>query len=462
MRILLVVYDNGSYVHWFPEGFGYISAVLQQAGHDVVIYNQDVHHWPDEHLTEYLDQNHFDIVGVSVVGGYYQYRRLLGLSNAINRSGQRPFYVIGGHGPSPEPEFFLQKTQADAVVIGEGEETILDLLDAVSGYKSFADVLGIAYREGQEVTVNPRRPLIEDLDSIPFPAYELFPMQYYRLLRQPHAGPTDFVVPVLAGRGCKFNCNFCYRMDEGLRLRSPENVIEQIRFLQKEYGVTYVAFSGELLMASKEQTMTLCEAMIKADLGIKWDCDGRLNYATPEVMRIMKQAGCVYVNFGIEAMDDEMLRTMKKGLTVKMVIDGIKATLEAGISPGYNIIFGNIGETREILNKGVEFLLQYDNCAELRTVRPVTPYPGCPLYYYAIEQGLLKDCEDFYENKHLNSDLLAVNFTDMTDEEVYQALLEANIKLIDNYFATQARRVKAQAQHLYLHRDVTFRGFRQL
>ena len=176
MRILLVVYDNGSYVHWFPEGFGYIAAVLQQAGHDVVIYNQDVHHWPNEHLAEYLNQNRFDVVGVSVVGGYYQYRRLLGLSNAINQSQQRPFYVIGGHGPSPEPEYFLQKTQADAVVIGEGEETILDLLEAVSGNKSFADVLGIAYREGQEITVNPRRPLIEDLDSIPFPAYELFPM----------------------------------------------------------------------------------------------------------------------------------------------------------------------------------------------------------------------------------------------------------------------------------------------
>jgi len=462
MRILLVVYDNDSYVHWFPEGFGYIAAVLERGGYDVEIYNQDMHHWPDERLTDHLDRHRYDVVGISVVGGYYQYRRLLGLSRAINRSKQRPFFVIGGHGPSPEPAYFLRKTGADAVVIGEGEQTVLELLDAVARGGGVENVRGIAYRAGQAVRINPRRPLIADIDSIPFPAYGLFPMHYYRLLRQPHAAPTDFVMPVLAGRGCKFRCNFCYRMDEGLRLRSPENVIEQIRLLQRDYGITYVTFSGELLMASEEQTLRFCEALIRAELGIKWNCDGRLNYAKPHVMRMMKRAGCVYVNFGIEAMDDTVLRTMKKGLNTRMIREGIEATLAAGISPGYNIIFGNIGETVEVLEKDVQFLLEYDVCSQLRTIRPVTPYPGSPLYDYAIEHGLLKDCEDFYENKHVNSDLLAVNFTTLSDDEFHEALFEANCRLIRNYFAKQAERVIDQARRLYLGRDTNFRGFRQL
>ena len=106
-------------------------------------------------------------------------------------------------------------------------------------------------------------------------------------------------------------------------------------------------------------------------------------------------------------------------------------------------------------------MLKYDDGAQMRTIRPVTPYPGSPLYYYAIEKGLLKDCEDFYENKHKNSDLLAINFTDMTDKEFHKSLLEANKKLIHNYFNKKKYDVINQAKKLYLDNDTEFRGFRQ-
>ena len=135
--------------------------------------------------------------------------------------------------------------------------------------------------------------------------------------------------------------------------------------------------------------------------------------------------------------------------------------MAAGISPGFNIIFGNIGENNKTLNKGVEFLLKYDDGAQMRTIRPVTPYPGSPLYYYAIEKGLLKDCEDFYENKHTNSDLAAVNFTDMTDDELHRCLFDANTRLLTNYFQKKLALTLEQARRLYLERDAGFRGFRQ-
>jgi radical SAM superfamily enzyme YgiQ (UPF0313 family) len=175
----------------------------------------------------------------------------------------------------------------------------------------------------------------------------------------------------------------------------------------------------------------------------------------------MKRAGCVFINYGIEAMDNQILKNMNKALTTDIIIRGIEATLAAGISPGLNIIFGNIGENHETLNKGVEFLLKYDDGGQLRTIRPVTPYPGSPLYYYAIENCLLRDCEDFYENKQINSDLVSVNFTDMSDEEFHQALLEANSRLIRNYFRKKMEAVLQQASNLYLERNVSFRGFRQ-
>ncbi|MFQ5456321.1 MAG: B12-binding domain-containing radical SAM protein [Nitrospirota bacterium] len=460
MRILLVVYDNNSYINWFPQGLAYIAAVYKKAGHDVIIYNQDVYHYPEAHLTAYLSKNRFDIIGVSVIAGYYQYRKLLKISDAVNAIPDRPFYIIGGHGPAPEPEFFLKKTGADLVVIGEGEKTALEIIDALESRKKFSEVRGIAYLENGMLIKTEPNSLIKDLDDIPFPEYELFPMDHYTLLRMPHIRNNDLCIPILSGRGCKFKCNFCYRMDTGFRPRSPENIIEEINMLKKDYNVTYISFSDELLMSSVKRTMELCEAFIKAELNIRWCCNGRLNYAEPEVLKIMKRAGCVFINYGIESMDEEALKNMNKALTIKRIISGIENTLNCGISPGYNIIFGNIGETRESLQKGVEFLLKYDDHSQLRTIRPVTPYPGSPLYYYAIEKGLLKGVEDFYENRHLNSDLLAVNFTDMTDEEFHQALFEANKALLTNYYNSILKQTIDTSYDLYFNKNVSFRGFR--
>jgi anaerobic magnesium-protoporphyrin IX monomethyl ester cyclase len=461
MNILLVVYDNGSYIHWLPIGLAHIAAVLKRAGHSVSIYNQDMNHYPEIHLTQYLNENRFDMVGVSIIGGYYQYRKLLKISAAINAAQQRPYYVIGGHGPSPDPDYFLKKTQADAVIIGEGEHTILELLDNLERPEQLDEVLGIAWREGDQIRQNNRRPLIADVDSIPFPAYELFPIEYYRLLRMPHTSNNDMVMPMLSGRGCTFKCNFCYRLDEGFRPRSSEGILEEIRLLQRQYGITHIAFGDELLMSSTKRTEELCEAFLGSGLKFTWNCNGRLNFAKPKLLRLMKQAGCVFINYGIEAMDDQVLKNMNKALTTDMVIKGIEATLGAGISPGFNIIFGNIGESQASLDKGVEFLLKYDDGSQIRTIRPVTPYPGSPLYYYAIEKGLLRDCEDFYENKHVNSDLLSVNFTNMSDDDVHCALLEANSRLIQNYFNKKMKDVIKQAETLYLGHNAEFRGFRQ-
>ncbi len=462
MRILLVVYDNDSYIHWFPLGLSYIAAVLIKNGHEVEIYNQDIHHYPEAHLTEFLDKNKFDVIGASVIAGYYQYKKILSIANAINRSKNRPdCFMIGGHGPTPEPEYFLNKTGADFVIMGEGEETVIELLQVLADKGDLTTVKGIAFRNGTKTIINERRSLIKDIDSIAWPAYGLFPIEIYRLLRMPHMANSEFCMPLLSGRGCTFTCNFCYRMDQGLRPRSAESLVEEIKYLKTEYNISYIAFSDELLMSSQRRTEDICQAFLKAKLNIKWDCNGRLNYANKDILKLMRESGCVFINYGIEAFDDQILRNMNKALTTKQIIRGIENTLAVGISPGFNVIYGNIDENRRTLQQGVDFLLKYDDGFQMRTIRPVTPYPGTPLYYYAIEHGLLKDVEDFYTNKHLNSDLLCINFTELSDDEFYEALTEANVTLLDNYFDKKKISIKEQTENLYTDRDATFRGFRQ-
>jgi radical SAM superfamily enzyme YgiQ (UPF0313 family) len=463
MKVCFVIYDNDSYIHWFPQGIAYLAAVLRNAGHDITIYNQDVYHYPESHLIEYLTNNKFDVVGVGVIGGYYQYRKLLKISDAINKVPDRPRYIIGGHGPSPEPEYFLKKTGADVVVIGEGEVSTPNLLDAFENGKDLHSEKGIAFiDENGEYVITEKQPLVEDLDSIPFPAYDLFPINYYSLLRMPHIKQSDRCLPILSSRGCPYRCNFCYRMDPGYRLRKPEHVVEEMRFLQENYGITYFAFADELTMISPQRIKDLCYAFLDADLDMRWDCNGRLNFAKPEILKLMKEAGCVFINYGIESFDNESLKKMNKNLTVEQITVGIENTLAADISPGFNIIWGNIDEDEKVLEKGVQFLLKYDDHSQMRTIRPVTPYPGSDLFDYAIEKGLLKDVEDFYEHKHTNSDLLAVNFTPLSDDEYYHYLFEANRRLLENYYDHQKQKVTETARQLYLERDGKFRGFRQM
>jgi len=461
MKILLIIYDNNSYIHYFPLGIAYISSVLRNNKYDFNLYFQDVNHFNERHLSEYIKTIHFDVIAIGFIAGYFQFDKLLRISQVINRTQKRPqYYILGGHGPSPEPEYFLKKMEADIIVHGEGEITFIELLNTISDKGDFSKVKGISYKQEDKVLTTPKREVIKDIDSIPWPAYDLFPIEYYRLMRLPHTSNRDFSMPVLSSRGCPFHCTFCYRMDTSYRMRNSEDIVDEVQYLQKNYGITYIDFTDELLMSSKERVYDICETIIRKGISFKWFCNGRLNYASSDVLDLMKKAGCVFINYGIEALDDKVLLNMNKALTTNQIIKGIESTLKSGISPGFNILFGNIGDNKETLEKAVQFLIKYDDGAQLRTIRPVTPYPGSKLFSYAIEKGLLKNCEDFYENKHINSDLLTVNFTDMNDDDFYKSLLEANNALLENYYSKKLNSEKKITKDLYLNKNKEFRGFR--
>jgi radical SAM superfamily enzyme YgiQ (UPF0313 family) len=445
MKILLCVLSNQNYISYLPLGVAYIASVLRNNNHEVTIYSQDIHHYPEEHLTTYLNENKFDVVGVGAISGYFPYRKLLQASEAINRSINRPFFILGGHMPSANPQYFLKKTGTDCVIRGEAFISFVEILNMISRKEEVPNVV-----EGK---------LINDLDYLPFPAYDMFLMEYYRLQRYPHIKNNEFSVSMITGIGCNFRCTFCQRIVPGIRLRSVNSIVEEIKLLKKNYNISYIDFADDLTFASKQRTAELCETFIKNDLNIKWRCEGRLNYVDSDILKLVKKAGCVFINYGIEALDDKVLAGMNKALTVSKIINGVEATLNEGISPGLNVLWGNLYDTPETLKKAVEFLLKYDDGAQVRTIHPVIPFPGTELFETAKEKGLLKDTEDFYEKKHTNSDLLTVNFTELTDEEFYKELYKANFQLLHNYNKNRLYDYEKQLKNIYLTKDVSFRGF---
>jgi radical SAM superfamily enzyme YgiQ (UPF0313 family) len=441
MKILLISYDNDSHVPFFPVNLFYLLGHLNKAGHDVGVFNQDIHHNPDEDLTKILDENPWDIVGIGAVAGYYQYRKLKSLSRAIAKSKNRARfqYVLGGHGPAAEPEFFLNEMAADSVVVGDGEYGFDEIIN-----------------NGASGVVNAKPCTSEPNLAM----YGQFPWHVYRLIRWPTSTRSDFCWPILTSRGCKYACSFCYRMREGYWQRPVDAILDEIRWLQEHFGITHFQFADELLMASEKRTAHVCQAILNADLKIKWDCNGRLNHAKPDLLKLMREAGCEYINYGIESLDQGLLNQMHKGLTVDRIHQGVEDTLAAGCSPGLNFIWGFPGDTVENLEAATQFLLKYDPCDELRTIRPVTPYPGTELYRLAIEQGLLDGPKDFYGLKHINSDLFTVNFMDIDDDVAHLALFEANIRLADNYNKKRFKQVHDNAWKFYRGESADFRGWR--
>ena len=441
-KVLLISSDNDSHIPFFPMNLFYLAGALKKAGHTVGIWLQDIHHGREEALTKILDENPFDVVGLGFVAGYYQYEKGKRIKKAVNNSIRRKeiIYVLGGHGPAGIPEFFYKAMGADSIVIGDGEKVICEIADGKKGII-----------QGEPCTQ----------DEAPLGIYkELFPIMVYRLIRWPTSERKDFCFPILSSRGCKYHCSFCYRMREGFHERNVEAIMEEIKFLHGHFQINHFQFSDELLMSSERRTLEICQAISKLPYRIKWDCNGRLNFAKTEVLREMKNSGCEYVNYGIESLNPQILKGMGKGLSVDQIYQGVEATLQQNLKPGLNLLWGFPEDDAENLRASVKFLLKYDPCHELRTIRPITPYPGTPLYKLAIEKGLLEGPEDFYERKHKNSDLFTVNFMDLPIQDAHEQLFEANLSLYSNYMDKCHDAMYGQMKSLYMGNNIAFRGFR--
>ena len=441
------------------------AAVLKNKGVACEVYCQDIFHYSNDQLIQYLKRRSYDLICVGFLAARFK-ETIIDLCSCINSTKKDAWLVLGGHGPTPIPEYSLEKTGADIVVLGEGEETLLDLLKCKINGENLSKIKGIAFRENDKILINERRKPIQNLDSIPFPEWSLFPMdKYINCLKLFRHEETDKTLGLITSRGCINKCNFCYRMERGIRFRSIKKVVEEILFLNNNYGVNYFLMYDELFAYPKKRIFAFQDELEKNDLKIKYTANARVDVFDEEMAVSLKESGCQFLNFGMESSDQVVLDKMNKNTTVIENIQAAEIVKKIGIGLGLNFIWGNLGDTVKSLRGNVDLIKKFNTYDYIRTIRPVTPYPGCDLYYYAIKKGLLTGPDDFFK-RFKNSDLLTVNFTDIPDDQFYQILFETNKDLIMDHFSHTTKDLNAANQlidsfyNLYFKGTTTFRGAR--
>ena len=446
MRALIVIHDNHQPSNVFPLGPAYIASVLRKEGVDVETYCMDVYHSSNDDLAAYLDANSFDMILLGFMVPRFR-RTVRELCRVMNEHKNDAWFILGGYGPSAIPEYVINETGADIVCVGEAESTIVDIKKAKeSANADLSKIRGIAFKHNNEVIITERQDRIKDLDSIPFPAWDLFPMDIYTTnLVFAGMAKNEKAFPLISGRGCTDRCTFCFRLEKGIRSRSVDSIIEEMLHLHNVYGVTYFYFCDELALVSREKILSLTSAIKKSFKGIYYRMDCRVSLFDDEIATALKESGCEFLNIGFESSSQLVLDQMNKRATVQQNIDAAETAIRHNIGIGINVIWGMPGDNEKTLRENSEFIKKYNQYDQLRTIRPVTPYPGSPLYYNAISEGMLKGEQDFFD-KFKNADLYMVNFMKIPEDDIYRMLYEVNKDLIyDHYNHTNKDFVAAEA-----------------
>ncbi len=368
-----------------PLGIAYIAANLEKHGVRVKIIDAPTLGLNHQQVLGMVRRFKPDWVGISVT--VTSFRSACQHVDQIKEFLPKCKFVFGGPIVTFEAEKILGVAEnVDFCVRGEGEETMLELVKTPR--KSPRVIPGLTFRDGKRIVRNPDRPLIDDLDKLPFPAWHLLPMSRYQ-------GPTDLdggkpFSTLIATRGCLFKCRFCAAtiMWRGQRRRKIENVLREMETLSEKYKVRCLHFPDDLLLAKRDYALKFCQGLIERGLNkIHWSCNGRVNLMDMELLKNLKKAGCVCVYYGIESGNQKILDDINKGVTLAQIRRAIKLTHQAGLRASGSFLIGYPGETEKTIRQTVDLAISLD--MDYASFHIVVPYPGTPLYDECVKKGWL-------------------------------------------------------------------------
>ena len=380
-----------------PLGLAYIAAVLIRDGYDVSAMDLNIGSFDILSVKRALETERPAILGISAhTETYLGGLKLARIAKEIN---PEIIVVMGGTHPTAMYQDVANEEDVDIVVIGEGEDTMLELANCIIRSKvCLSEIKGIAYREGEVVRITKDRPFIVNLDGIPFPAREIFPIHLYR----------DPGQVLMSRGGCPFNCHFCAvnNIWKGSRkFRNPENVINEILHIFDNFHLDEIGFDDDAFTLNREHVISLCDQSRKLRelFPWHWTCTTRVDLVDRRLLNEMREAGCYHIQYGIEAGSQKILDSIGKKITLDQVREAVDMTLDFGIETTCFFMFPHPDDTEQTIREQKHFMKELINMGALETLSMTTPYPGTYYYAHADELGIkiLARNWDEYDAKNL-------------------------------------------------------------
>jgi len=452
---------------YFPLGLGYVGAVLEKAGFEVGIYHAENPRNADESIVEdeeaifhqrsNAQKRYFeainndghpvwkeirqtlaefkpDIVGISVLT--VETASALKISKICKAYDAGIQVVWGGIHPSFKPGQVLGYDPVDIVVKGEGEMTFLDVCQHIqAGATDFTAIPGISFKKDGKVVHNPPRPLIKDIDSIPFPAIHL--MLY------PESFNFKSIGSMIVSRGCPWRCTFCSSRlfwEKRVRLRSPENIVREIKALNEKYNVNYIMFWDDSFSFNKEMVLKYCKSFADADLKVRWRTATRADLVDDEVLYWMKKSGCVKIEIGVESGSPRMQKIIKKDIDNQIVKKAFRLIKANNIATGAFFMAGFPDETEEDMDMTLSLMKEIG--IEEIAYNIFDPMPGSELLERCEELGIVSKDVDWSNFVFWPDNFFMKN---MTPERFMEKATEVGkwVFAYNNSFSVKFKKLKA-------------------
>ncbi|MDP3065577.1 MAG: radical SAM protein [Methanobacteriaceae archaeon] len=363
-----------------PLGIAYIGAVLESGGFEVEIIDGAALEMNWKSLEQAINKAAPQVIAITALTPTIN--QALETAKLAKKTCPDAMVIMGGYHPSFNYSEILEKEYVDLVVVGEGEYTMLELVQTLEDEGDLKKVRGIAY---DDVVTSPR-PVTADLDELPFPARHLLPMEHYKILNMKLHTST-----MISGRGCPMQCSFCASAalhGRKLRLRSTENVVDEMEYLVEHHHAGMIAFMDDTFTLNPTRVEQICEGIMKRDIDVYWGCTARADTLSNNMLQKMSDSGCITMFLGVESADQQQLDRVNKQMTIEKIRRAFTLSRKHNIRTIASVVLGMPGDTRDSIGRTIKFVRELNPSYALFSL--ATPYPGTRFYKESVENNLIK------------------------------------------------------------------------
>ena len=405
---------------WPPLNLAYLAAIAENKGHEVNIIDGEAEGLSIAKLVNQTKEFSPDLIGITGTTPFYHI--CVNLARELKkRLHEVPIAIGGAHVTVLKEEVF--ENCFDYAFIGEAEKSWETFLDRYEKGQDISQVGGILYRDEKEVKYTGSAEPIGDVDDLPTPSRHLLKSENYKLGT---LQGTKRFTSIMTMRGCPFKCIFCSIKVFGndTRRRSPEKVVQEIRDFKEKYGTEHFVFLDDTLTLNRQHVLNICDLLIKEKIGITWEGGTRANLVDDELVKKMAKSGLIRLSFGLESVDENIRRIIKKKVPLESYIEANKLTNKYGIETLNSCMIGLPGETDETIRKTLRFLRESKEIKQAN-ISIAVPYPGTALYEMARneEHSLRLVTNDFSDFRRYNASVMQVG--DLSPEDLIDIQNEA-------------------------------------